>query len=107
MALFNIPIDTSKKFQELNVSLGDSSYKITLGYNQRVENWYFSMTNEEDEIVISNKPLVLGADLLSFADSSIKPDGILFVYSLVDRLSIPDGETFGINFLLAYGEVEA
>ena len=105
--IFNIPIDPTILNQEKSLILSGTQYFLTFAFNQRSESWYFDLADANRSPIVSNKPLLPGADLLRFIDSSVRPAGILFVYNNVGREFVADRDNLGIDFFLIYGDTTA
>jgi hypothetical protein len=105
--LSNIIIDPSIKFQEKIVNLNGSDYRLTIAFNSRVETWYFDFEDVEGNVIVKNKPLVLGANLLKFLDKQLSPDGFLAIFNYEGKGIAVDGDNLGKTMLLVYGLAEA
>jgi len=105
--LSNIVIDPTIKYQEKILNLNGSNYRLTIAFNSRVESWYFNLEDADGDIIVKNKPLVLGANLLNFLDKQLAPEGFLTIFNYEGRGIAVDGDNLGKTMLLVYGIAEA
>lgn len=72
------------------VKLGtqDIEYNFSAMYNYRSQGWYITISTLNDDVIISERLLLLEIDLLSTCNSIYRPDCALIVYTdkYLDRL---------------------
>lgn len=86
------------------VELDGSTYYIAVRWNPRVDRWFWSLSDSEQQPIIEGRKMLGGRDLLRGVASPRKPPGMLFAMDWSGRNRPPneanfDGEQVGLAYV--------
>jgi len=61
----------------VRVLLGDEVYRLAFHYNERLERWFLSLFDQDDEAIFEGYALLLGIDYLRLVRDERLPEGSL------------------------------
>ena len=88
MAFTQLPFRGSLAAYDFSTTIGSATYTFLVGWNYRENAWYVSITDADNNVVISSVKLCLGAFLGRTAAAPPFTDGVLVA---IDTNSINDG----------------
>jgi hypothetical protein len=93
-----------------SVDLSGVRYKVYFSWNTRMESWFMTIMDSDENVLIGGIRLIPNIDLLAKYKRTVSalPQGMLFI---MDKEHDPitaelDRDNFGTRFLLAYTELE-
>ena len=92
--------DSVSKFS-FDIDLEDKTYRFYFAWNDRASSWFFTLTDVEDNQIISSKRVALATDLLLPA-TSLTPPGVLLAFDNSDKFESPGYDELGKRVSLVY-----
>lgn len=100
---FEIPIAPGEPSQSFTVTLDGRRFIFVLDWNDRLQRWFFDMSTESGEKIISGKHLAESGDLLRQIRSyDFAPKGLLTILDTTGSKQDPLISTLGKEHRLYY-----
>lgn len=84
-----------------DIDLENKPYRFYFAWNDRASSWFFTLTDSEDNQLISSKRVALATDLLLPATINTPP-GILLAFDSSDKFEAPGYDELGKRVTLVY-----
>lgn len=104
MADYVIPIDNTEIDYTFDVPLGTKEYRFHIYFNNRLNAWFFDISNTDDTSIIRGQKINTNADLLKRFKKIALPKGRILGVSMVEKAIDPTQETLGNNIIIMYEE---
>jgi len=104
MTDFILPTRTDLNDYEIELELDGSSYLFRFEWNYRSEYWFLTISDSDQNIVISSQKIVIMTPLLRHVPISTKPPGELIAIDTGGNNEEAGLEDLGERVLLMYGE---
>jgi hypothetical protein len=72
-----LPFQPSLPNYRFSTSLGDTTYRFNVRWNSRDEAWYFDLSDDEGDLIVTGVKIVLGALLVARSADDRIPNGAL------------------------------
>lgn len=102
MAYFELPIVENFYNYKYSAALDSITYLVGLRYNERMDTWFISLYNRNDEALIEGIPLKLGVDLFGkYSHISGMPLGMFRCINWEDNEE-PNSVNLGVKCVIVY-----
>jgi hypothetical protein len=100
MQVINWPLEES--FFTQDILLGDRPLIMSATWNVRDENWAISLFTTDNEILVTNRRIIINTDILDGVHSESKPQGYLAVVPVTPIVIPITQSNMGIDILLMF-----
>ena len=100
MQVINWPLEES--FFTQDILLGDRPFIMSATWNERDETWVISLSTTNNEILVTNRRIIINTDILDGVHSENKPQGYLMVVPMTPIVIPITQSNMGIDILLIF-----
>lgn len=103
--MLKIPVSSGEPSQTFTITLDGRRFILIIEWNDRMHRWFFKLSTESGQAIMSGKHLATSFDLLAQIRSfDYSPPGILIVVDTTKVGNDPDLYSLGNTHLLMYVE---
>jgi len=100
MQVINWPLEES--FFTQDILLGDRPFIMSATWNTRDESWAISLSTTDNEILVTNRRIIINTDILDSVHSKNKPQGYLMAVPVTPIVVPITQSNMGIDILLIF-----
>lgn len=104
MALTKLPVDSLRANYSFRASLDGTTFVLSFRYNERAGLWIVDIADDQENIIVSGLPILLGTLLTERFSYKNIPIGDLFVLNLEKENEEASRDNLGTNALVLYEE---